>query len=349
MSLFFGSNTRNQRVFFYTLDPDRVQSTMCVQYLYSSLLRARLERGSREGARKKERSECSKRNERECVGPGGQRLLNSGNLQSSVKKGGRKRKNCAIQLVCMFGCCEKRRVEEWVHPTLMRPSERAATNKHNKHTLITRTSELNTLSSHQQIGNPYKMSLIYSLSRLLLLLPYSLLVFIHPPLTSKVARRKEGRTQRPTAPAAAIGETMSLFHLPLRFIRPFCLNSCIHPRPFWCPCLPFVLEQRPLLPLLPSHHPLPLLFLLSFPWSARHHWQYTHPSFRHSFLSNMNEKQELEYDKDVYAQEKTYIGDTLELNEEDEVKNSKIEAVRLGKSLSLVTVCLYHYATSSSF
>ncbi|KAG9070166.1 hypothetical protein KI688_009498 [Linnemannia hyalina] len=43
----------------------------------------------------------------------------------------------------------------------------------------------------------------------------------------------------------------------------------------------------------------------------------------------MTEKQELEYDKDVYAEEKAYAGDTLELNEEDEVENSKIEAVRL--------------------
>lgn len=46
----------------------------------------------------------------------------------------------------------------------------------------------------------------------------------------------------------------------------------------------------------------------------------------------MTEKQDLEYDKDAYVQEKAYAGDTLELNEEDEVENSKIEAVRLGKN-----------------
>jgi hypothetical protein len=45
----------------------------------------------------------------------------------------------------------------------------------------------------------------------------------------------------------------------------------------------------------------------------------------------MTEKQELEYEKDTFAQEKFYADETLELSEEDEVENSKIEAVRLGK------------------
>ncbi|KAG0380610.1 hypothetical protein BGX24_006937 [Mortierella sp. AD032] len=43
----------------------------------------------------------------------------------------------------------------------------------------------------------------------------------------------------------------------------------------------------------------------------------------------MTENQDLEYEKDIYAQEKSYAGDALELSEEADAENSKIEAVRL--------------------
>ncbi|KAF9123698.1 hypothetical protein BGW39_008787, partial [Mortierella sp. 14UC] len=43
----------------------------------------------------------------------------------------------------------------------------------------------------------------------------------------------------------------------------------------------------------------------------------------------MAEKQDFGYEKDVYAQEKAYATETLELSEEGDAENSKIEAVRL--------------------
>lgn len=108
------------------------------------------------------------------------------------------RKNCAFTCLCVVG-----KEEGWRKGGFTQPqSDRESSNKQNKikRTLITRTSELNTLSSHQQNSKRIQTSLICSLSRHLFLLPDSFLVFTHPLLMSKGARRKEGRTQRSTAP-----------------------------------------------------------------------------------------------------------------------------------------------------
>ncbi|KAF9151604.1 hypothetical protein BG015_006460 [Linnemannia schmuckeri] len=64
------------------------------------------------------------------------------------------------------------------------------------------------------------------------------------------------------------------------------------------------------------HSPFPLLFFLPS-------ISYTHP-LRHT----LNEKHELGSEKDIDQLEKEYAGKTLDLTE-NEVENSKIEAVRL--------------------
>jgi len=63
----------------------------------------------------------------------------------------------------------------------------------------------------------------------------------------------------------------------------------------------------------------------------------------------MAEKHEYENEK-AYVDEKVASGDNLELNEEDEIENSKIEAVRLGRCYSHMSIlsCCARILISSS-